>query len=123
MTKQNFLKRCETIFDMGLVSEQDESIITLSFLYRATEVFMRLRHVYSKHPKFFENIKKVHQGEIAIDELTGHNLIDISKTLANDIYSHNALEIGAILAHPCQQCAEDKNAWHTRWAFCNHVNT
>ncbi len=29
-------------------------------------------------------------------------------------------EIAAILSHPCQQCAEDPNAWHTRSGFCEH---
>lgn len=29
-------------------------------------------------------------------------------------------ELAAILTHPCQQCAEDPEAWHTRQAFCQH---
>lgn len=42
------------------------------------------------------------------------------KTLGNDSVGYKVIQLLAILTHPCQKCAEDPNAWHTRRAFCTH---
>lgn len=40
--------------------------------------------------------------------------------LANDTFGYDCCRVLAVLTHPCQLCAEDPEAWHTRAAFCNH---
>jgi hypothetical protein len=44
----------------------------------------------------------------------------VYRTLGNDPDGYDALRLLALLTHPCQQCATDPDAWHTRWAFCQH---
>jgi hypothetical protein len=46
-----------------------------------------------------------------------------SRTLANDTDGYKLVQLTAILCHPCQKCAVDPNAWHTRYAFCEHQKT
>lgn len=41
-------------------------------------------------------------------------------SLANDTLGYDCIRVMAVLTHPCQLCAEDVDAWHTRSAFCNH---
>lgn len=41
-------------------------------------------------------------------------------SLANDKLGYDAVQVLAVLVHPCQECAEDPKAWHTRVAFCDH---
>lgn len=40
--------------------------------------------------------------------------------LANDKLGYDAVRVLAVLTHPCQECAEDPKAWHTRPAYCKH---
>lgn len=42
------------------------------------------------------------------------------KTLANDHHGYQVIQLAAILTHPCQLCATDTQAWHTRSGFCPH---
>ena len=42
------------------------------------------------------------------------------KTLANDELGYKVITLLSLLTHPCQKCAEDPSAWHTRPAFCEH---
>lgn len=114
MTKEQFLKRCETIYDKGYFKNRNIS----SMLRHSADTFMRLRSVYANNPAMFEEINKGHQGNIACDALE-YNL-DTKRTLANDNDLYEALNIACILDHPCQFCAEDPEAWHTRYGFCNH---
>lgn len=115
MTKEQFLKRCETIYDMGYFKNRNIS----SMLRNATDTFLRLRSVYAKAPNLFEEIKKDHQGSIACDALEYE--LDTQKTLGNDPDLYLALNLSCILDHPCQLCAEDHHSWHTRYGFCNHA--
>ena len=62
MTKTEFIKRCCTIYDMHLM---DNKAIAGS-LRNAADCFLRIRHVYHKHPEYFDQIKHDHQGGIAI---------------------------------------------------------
>ena len=116
MTKKDFLKRCETLWEMGFFKDRKIS----QSLRAACDAFLRLRDVYARHGDWFENIKRDTQGEIAIDNLTNFHSFDKTKTLANDDIAYNALYAASVLDHLCQACAEDKNAWHTRYAFCKH---
>lgn len=121
MNKEQFLKRCETIWNSGLVNEE-----LFSMLRSSTEVYGRLRHVYKYAPERFKEIEGHEynnsseniQGEIAIRELIGHQ-DGLFGQLAGD-KAYQLTQMASILAHPCQKCAEDKNAWHTRYGFCEH---
>lgn len=114
MTKEQFLKRCETIYDMGYFKNRNIS----SMLRNAADTYLRLRSSYAKDPHLFDEIKKDHQGSISCDALECY--LDKSRNLANDANVYHALNVSCILDHPCQQCAEDKHAWHTRYSFCDH---
>ena len=106
MTKQEFLKRCETIYDMGLVSKE-----TLSVLSCWTDAMLRLEGgQFSNFCEFLITERK------RTDNFASH------KTLANDVDGYKVIQMVAVLCHPCQFCAEDKDAWHTRSAFCEHKN-
>ena len=76
MTKNEFLARCSTAYDMGLIDR------------------------------------------MAISEFERTN--EGLSTLASDRQGYALQQFAAILAHPCQKCAEDVNAWHTRAGFCEH---
>lgn len=54
MTKEQFLKRCETIYDKGYFKNRNIS----SMLRHSADTFMRLRSVYANNPAMFEEIKK-----------------------------------------------------------------
>ncbi len=114
MTKEQFLKRCETIYDMGYFNNRDIS----SMLRLACDTFLRLRCCYSIHKEKFDDISKLHQGSIAVDNIS--MFLDEEKLLASDNDVYNAMQLACVIDHPCQKCAEDKNAWHTRYAFCHH---
>lgn len=114
MTKQQFLKRCETIFDMGFVKDR----AVMSYLRYAADSYLRLRFVYATQPDAFEKIKSDHQGMIAIDNL--NYSLDKEKLLASDDGAYKSEVVASILDHPCQKCAEDKFAWHARYGFCSH---
>lgn len=115
MNKSEFLKRCETIWELGLTDN-------LAMLRSATEVFTRLRYIFKIHPEYFDLIKTDTQGNIALNELTGCG-VDMNDfrfgDLANDS-SYRLVRLACILAHPCQKCGEDKYATHTIYGFCRH---
>lgn len=113
MTEEQFIKRCKLIYNKGFMRDRDVSIS----IREATDCFSRLRYVYAKHPEYFSLIKNDYQGNIAMDDL-GKNL-DERYLLASD-NTYKAVEFACILDHPCQECAEDKDALHTRYGFCGH---
>jgi hypothetical protein len=114
LTKEEFLKRCETIWDNGLVKRD-----VFKLLRQASEAFTRLRYVYKHHPDFFNLIQVEYQGDIAISELISDETDSMFGELAGDM-AYDTVKLASILGHPCQKCAEDKNAWHTRYGFCEH---
>lgn len=103
MTKQEFIARCEAQWD-STHTPDDESLLLLSL---SVDYVMR---------------KQWWQDDIAqsiwerIQELSG------GKILATNFSLYNALDLASRLAHPCQKCAENKDAWATRWAWCEHNN-
>lgn len=40
--------------------------------------------------------------------------------MEHDDDGYALLNLAAILGHPCQECAEDPQAWHMRPGFCQH---
>lgn len=104
MTKKEFLKRCANAYDMGLTANP-----ILKHLERAYDALFRLEGDQFRY--FAEWI-------VAEQERTQHFANNYQ--LANDKLGYNVIQLLAILTHPCQKCAEDPKAWHTRSAFCEH---
>lgn len=111
MTKEDFLKRCETIYNKGYADRK-----YFNLLYRWVDFVIRFEHT------FFTTMGHG-QGSYVWDFLESERErvgYPNPQTLANDVDGYALQEIAAILDHPCQQCSEDKNVWHTRYAFCIH---
>ena len=102
MTKEKFIKRCETIYGLGLATEENFQI-----LYAWADAIMRLEGGQVK--TFLETLSA---------EAIRTN--GFTKVLANDINGYKCIHMVSILNHPCQKCAEDTQVWHTRTAFCKH---
>ena len=109
MDKKQFLKRCETAWDMGVITE-----MRLDLIERCLDFVMRLDH--TMFGRFQTQGDLVWNFLEAEKERIGHG----NRTLANDTDLYSALQFAAVLCHPCQSCSEDKNAWHTRRGFCGH---
>ena len=102
ISKEDFLKRCEMIYDLGLVNRE-----TLAIMRNWCDAIMR----------YEGNQMTTFQHLIEYDK---KRTKDFTKTLASDVIGYKVIQMTYLLAHPCQKCAEDKNAWHTRYAFCDH---
>ena len=100
MTKQEFIKRCGNAYDMGLID-------CLWLMRDWCDAMLRLEG--NQAHAFFSQIEK---------DRSRTN--DFSRTLANDHQGYKIIQLTSLLAHPCQTCAEDPGAWHTRTAFCEH---
>jgi hypothetical protein len=110
MTKEQFLKRCETAWDMGLINEE-----RLDHIYQCLDFVMRLGHT------FFSNGQS--QGDMVWGFLENERQRIIKNkqmTLASDSDLMAEANFAAVLSHPCQLCGEDTGAWHTRRGFCAH---
>ena len=110
ISKEQFLARCATVYDMGLAKPE-----LMRLMRDWLDAVMRYEHTLFSHGqsqgqdwfRFLQaEFKRTNEG---------------NRTLANDTDGYDLQRIVAILAHPCQQCAEDVNAWHTRSAFCEHA--
>lgn len=104
MTKQQFLDRVATAWDMGLCEKP-----ILRLVDDWMDAVMRLEGGQLRYWAGFLR-----------DENNRTDGFDSSKTLANDKTAYAAIQLLAILTHPCQKCATDPTAWHTRAGFCNH---
>lgn len=102
MTRDHFLARCATAFDMGLVTVE-----SLGLLERWIDCVLRLEGGQLQYVATFLE---------AETERTNH----FQRTLANDPGGYGLVRLAALLSHPCQQCATNPEAWHTRAAFCPH---
>jgi hypothetical protein len=118
------------MWDTGLFKNRKISV----HICNALDAYLRLRHVlseeYSKsamHKVMFSVVNTLelhpdHQAKMALNSLCGFGLPEdfkLKHTLAGD-EAYKAIQVMAILDHPCQKCAEDPNAWHTRYGFCEH---
>lgn len=110
MTKEEFLKRCEVVYDKGFTKDRKLTNLLTQWL----DFVLRFEHTFFSHGQG--------QGSYVWDfmemerERTGRG----ERTLANDRDGYALIEIAAILDHPCQLCAENPEAWHTRYGFCGH---
>ena len=110
MTHDEFMARCETIWAKGHAKPE-----LFRLMRDWLDALMRYEHTQFSHGQS--------QGKDWLEFLN----IEFDRTergrntLANDRDGYALQEIAAILSHPCQKCAEDKNAWHTRPGFCEHL--
>jgi len=112
MTHDEFIARCETIWTIGLGTDRKLFVMMANWL----DFVMRFEHTWFSHGQG--------QGPTCIDFLEGeHDRIGRNgvKTLAADVEGYNLQKLAAVLCHPCQICAEDPEAWHTRSGFCPHL--
>lgn len=106
MTKEQFLKRCENIYNMGLASDKNFLLIE-----KLVDGVLRLNGGQTRY--FVEMLESER-------ERTRNFADDMS--LANDVDGYSCIQLLAVLTHHCQKCAEDPKAWHTRAAFCPHAD-
>jgi len=107
MTKKQWLARCEMIYELGMVDN-------LILAKNATDYFIRHKHyILNKNKDLSENSVANHQENIA-QETMNDDIKRTKKTLASDTELYQALEALSIMTKSCQECATDKNAWHTR---------
>lgn len=109
MTRDEFLARCATIYDTGRARPE-----LFRLMRDQLDAVMRYEHTMFSHGQS--------QGRDWLDFINAEfsRTEQGTRTLANDPDGYALQEIAAILSHHCQQCAEDKNAWWTRGAFCDH---
>ena|SRR3990167_1370317 len=104
MTKEQFLKRCETAWEAGLASPE-----VLRLLEEWVDSVMQLEGgQMSIWSQFLEAERRRTHG------------FHSSATLANDAAGHQVIQLAALLNHPCQACSEDPDAWWTRPGLCLH---
>lgn len=107
ITKDEFLARCANAYEMGLIDPGQ-----MALMERWLDFVMRFEHTLLSHGQS--------QGIYAMDFLEGERARLNGSTLANDSSGYGLIRFAAILSHPCQECAADPTAWHTRSAFCEH---
>jgi hypothetical protein len=104
MTKQQFLDRMANAYDMGLCTDD---VLRLSY-------------------NFIDSVMRLEGGQLRYwagflrDENNRTDGFEPNRTLANDNVAYKAIQLLSIMIHPCQKCATDPEAWHTRSGFCNH---
>ncbi len=109
LTKTEWFARCETIFDMGLLTAE-----RIKLLERWLDFVLRYEGVH-----FGETGQHRHLADF--NEMEQHRIrTNNGLVLASDADGYALIRAAAILAHPCQKCAVDRNAWHTRVESCPH---
>ena len=102
LTKEQMLARVSNAIDMGLMTRKQ-----IGLLDKWLDFVLRLEGGQMNYvAEFMESEKR----------RTSH----FARTLASDDEGYALNRLAAVLSHPCQQCAEDPKAWHTRSAFCPH---
>lgn len=104
LTKEQFLARCATAYDMGHIRPE-----TITLLNKWLDFVLR-----------FEGGQVSYVADFLEEEKRRTNWFGPGRTLAGDADGYALVYFAAILGHPCQKCAEDREQWHTRPAFCNH---
>lgn len=99
MTKEKFLKRCETAWDAGYINKESIKMLRL-----AVEYTSRLQWW---------------QADIAEEAMSEIQEESKWRQLATFSELYKCVQLAYLLCHPCDECAENPNAWHTRWWFCN----
>lgn len=98
MNKKEFIERCETAYECWYFDN-------VNMLLKAVEYTNRVQG---------GQMKLASEIMIDIEEIANQRKLAGFKEL------YSCYELVNLLAHPCQKCATDKNAWHTRWWFCKH---
>ena len=109
MTESEFLARCATIYRKGHARPE-----LLRMMRDWLDALMRYEHT------MFSSGQSQGSYWMEFLEREFDRTSRGARTLANDADGYALQEIAAILSHPCQKCAEDPQAWHTRTAFCDH---
>ena len=111
MTRDEFLARCSTLYDMGLATEEQLRLLErwIDFVLRYEHSVLGRGEPQWKYVDEFVAVESARLGGL----WTG-------TTLTNDKAGYNLVRLAAVLSHPCQICAEDPRAWHSRPAFCTH---
>lgn len=104
MTKQEFLDRMANAWDMGLCIPQ----------------VLRLSEIWCDAIMRFEGGQLDYFSDFLSNEKKRLDRFDSRSTLANDQLGYKVIQFMAIITHPCQKCAVDPEAWHTRSGFCEH---
>ena len=108
MTKKEWLKRAEMIYELGMV---DNLILAKD----ATDYFMR-----HKCAVVNDDAGSNHQEDIAND-IMNDDIKRTDRTLANDTDLYQVLEALCIMTKDCQDCATNKDCWHCRGCMFNHI--
>lgn len=106
MTKDDFLARVSNAYDMGLLTPN-----RLSLLRMWVDFVLRFEGGQMSFVTDFMASEKERNG-ISRNMAIGN--------LAGDEDGYALMKLVAIFDHPCQECAIDPNAWHTRFSYCNH---
>jgi hypothetical protein len=107
MDKEQFLARCGNAYDMGLCSPE-----RLKLMERWLDFVMRFEGGQMSLVADFLMAEKRRCNAPGPGMAIGR--------LAGDDDGYALCHLAAILTHPCQACAVDSGAWHTREAFCDH---
>lgn len=98
-------------------------IDTLHLLYDIEE----LENIFKHIEKCFNAIHRLEGGQpedfakFFESERVRTDNFSNQKILANEKLGYGCIYVLALLNHPCQECAEDDKAWHTRAGFCQHL--
>ena len=121
MTKHDFIKRCETAYDLGLVTPD-----TLKLMETWLDAMMRyegslavvtagfsttIEPKFNSQGRFFDDI-------IEKERFRTNNFQNI---LVRDVDGYKIVTLSSLLTHPCQICAESIRSSHTKHGFCNHT--
>lgn len=108
LTKDQFLARCANAWDMGLCTPE-----RLALLREWVDAILR-----------FEGGQTYNWAQFIAQEMDRNGRRPTSVggfgALAGDEDGYALVQLTALLAHHCQDCAVDPHAWHTRGAFCPH---
>ena len=141
MTRDEFLARCELIYDTGHARPE-----VLGVLARSADALMRYVHyaasakrctaedlilISQRGHEVYWRMEAARQQKDIFDNLVEQEVARIEAqsfpetlmTLANDGPGYAAVEFMAILTHHCQLCATDPHSWWTRPGFCSHRRT
>ena len=117
LTKEEFLARCANAYDSGLITKD-----LMHLMEDWLDAMMRLEHsLFTTGQSQFHYVWDFLTNERArlFGERDAYCAAE-AKTLAADTDGYKLIQLAAILAHACQECATDPNAWWTRSAFCPH---
>lgn len=119
MTRKEWLARCSTAYDIGLANDR-----TLLGLCAASDTYLRLTHVtVLKNRGEEDNLQEsiaIESLRLEADRVIKESSESFIRTLANDPKLYSGVTLAALLRHPCQKCATDPRACHTRYGFCEH---